>query len=169
MKLSSWMSVVLFWLLPLYSSAQPAKETRETRFRDLGGGVVEDKMTHLQWTQHDNGRTIDGHEAAKYCQSLQLGGGRWHLPEITELESICSSEFERSCLYQERQEKCRVHPSFQLTGWALWSTTRSPYNPKDSRIFNFTLYLDCRKISTDVSENLYIAPFARAVCVRGAS
>jgi Protein of unknown function (DUF1566) len=167
MKLNSRAVIlVLALFLPFCSSAQ---EVGAGGLRDLGNGILEDRATRLQWTQRDNGRTIDGNDAIKYCANLPLAGGRWRLPSISELETICSSKFEQECIYEGRPKTCRVHSSFQLTGWALWSSTKSPYDPRDGRVFNFTLYLDCQKISMDASENPYIAPFGRAVCVRRSS
>jgi hypothetical protein len=152
-------------------SVQVYPETRDNnRFQDLGNGVILDSETGLEWTQSDNGATINGKEAATYCERLALAGGGWRLPEITEIETLCSQQFEHSIYSQGGMIPCRIHSIFRVTGAALCSATRSPYRPEDGRIFNYTLYVDeCRRISQDINENPFIAPFSRVLCVRSSS
>jgi len=64
----------------------------EFGFMDLGGNVLFDVSTGLQWTQMDNGAFVDWHGADEYCRSLSLNGGGWRLPSTSNLVEIHGRE-----------------------------------------------------------------------------
>ncbi|MDQ7023853.1 MAG: DUF1566 domain-containing protein [Candidatus Gracilibacteria bacterium] len=65
-------------------------DTDENRFTDLGGGVIKDNLTLLEWQQDGSiAGTKNWNNAKRYCADLTLGGKTdWRLPDITELKSI---------------------------------------------------------------------------------
>jgi len=62
-------------------------------FSRSDSGVVTDSVTGLQWQDDysDNGdkeKAANWEDAITYCESLELDGGGWRLPNINELNSI---------------------------------------------------------------------------------
>jgi hypothetical protein len=58
-----------------------------------GDGTVTDPVTGLVWQQMVPSGTYDQPSAIAYCAGLTLAGGGWHLPTITELESIVDRRY----------------------------------------------------------------------------
>ncbi len=79
-------------------------------------GLVEEKKTKLEWQDNydDNGETIkkaNWKGAIEYCESLELNGTNWRLPNIHELYTILD-------------EKGDLHQDFIFRGkYTWWSST----------------------------------------------
>jgi hypothetical protein len=57
-------------------------------FIDLGGGVVLDSTTGLEWEQNANHGDFSWAGAVAYANDLTLDGGGWRLPAIGELAQL---------------------------------------------------------------------------------
>lgn len=90
--------------LLLFCSAAPGAFTPDTvhaealpsgpgSYTDLGGGVIKDNLTGLQWQQATAPGTYTWLQAIEYCQNLSLGGyDDWRLPAVKELSTlVCGS------------------------------------------------------------------------------
>jgi len=131
-----------------------AREAVLRRYADLGGGVIRDNESGLDWTQSDNGADIDWHQANAWCN--QRGDG-WRLPSVDELAALYdeSGQLATSC----GAYTCKVYSGFRLTtpyGF-YWSGTA-----KGSSEAWFVDLLDGHRYSIDVS----ISDDERALCVR---
>jgi hypothetical protein len=60
-------------------------------------GAVRDPQTGLIWTQRDNGSDVNWEQAKSYCDGLTLGGYRWTLPTIEQLEKIYDASVSDDC------------------------------------------------------------------------
>lgn len=100
------------------AAAQPAFQSRWT---DLGNGVLKDSRTGLQWTQRDNGANINWQQAKRYCEGLELDGGDWRLPGLDELQTIF--DMTKSVNAPCGPLSCKVSPMFRLTSPWMWSNT----------------------------------------------
>ena len=57
-------------------------------FVDLGGGVVLDSSTGLEWEQGPSQQTYLWAEAKSHAETLPLDGGGWRLAEVSELQEL---------------------------------------------------------------------------------
>jgi len=57
-------------------------------FVDNGDGTISDLATGLTWMQNDSGIGMDWESALNFCETLDLGGSNWRLPNAKELQSI---------------------------------------------------------------------------------
>lgn len=94
------------------AGAQAVVVLEMPRFSVIGGGVVVDSETSLQWTQSDNGHDIDWPGANSYCQ--QRAGG-WRLPSSNELGALVGK-------YDNGDEAMKP---FRLTGCCAWTNERN--------------------------------------------
>lgn len=109
----------------LAQRAEVARVTaRLAAWTDTGGGVLLDRQTGLQWTQSDNGKDIDQAQSIKYCEQLNLQGGKWRLPsedELVELYVFTDDDDQRvPC---GRDHMCFASKLFNLTADTFWSAT----------------------------------------------
>lgn len=94
---------------------------RLAAWQDEGGGVLVDKQTGLHWTQSDNGKDVEQAQAIKYCERLELQGGKWRLPSADELAALY--------VWTEDQRipcgsaTCYASNLFHLTSYWFWSAT----------------------------------------------
>lgn len=94
--------------------AQQAMEQVRRGFVDLGGGVIRDSSTGLNWTQSDNGQQISWQGAQRWC--AQRGDG-WRLPSADELQAVV-----------EQAQSIGVTSVFKLSGGGfirVWSGTQN--------------------------------------------
>ncbi len=95
----------------------------ESRFRPIGGGVLQDTKKPLQWTARDNGTDIDWNNASAYCGGLRLGGNSdWRLATIYELSELYLKDAPGDPC---GSVKCKIYPGFDLTSFWLWSGDRN--------------------------------------------
>ncbi|HKO94399.1 MAG TPA: DUF1566 domain-containing protein [Polyangiaceae bacterium] len=81
----------------------------------LSGGVVTDDITHLAWEARPWQKEMTWPEAARYCESLELGGAtNWRLPSVVELMSLI--DFTQSPMIDNRV--------FSATWSAYWTFQR---------------------------------------------
>jgi uncharacterized caspase-like protein len=72
--------------------------------------------TGLLWMRMDNGRSVNWSQAQSYCQSL--GGGKWSLPTVEQLQSLYRAELEGvTC----GSYTCKVSNLFRLSRFWFWS------------------------------------------------
>jgi hypothetical protein len=57
------------------------------RFVQEDSGVIKDNRTGLRW-YFSNQRTLSDREAIEWAVTLDVAGGRWRLPEISELKTL---------------------------------------------------------------------------------
>lgn len=103
-------------------------------FEDLGGGVLRDSRTGLEWTERDNGSDIGWNGASAYCSASTLGGKTdWRTATIDELAALYGEDLpQQSC----GRFTCRIYPEFELTGAAVWSSTKNR-SAEDHLLFRF--------------------------------
>ena len=90
-------------------------------------GVYLDPKSGLLWATEDNGRDIDWHRAATFCNGLVLAGyDDWALPSLDELETL---------LRPMAQGAYNLPVNFQLTACCPWSSTSK--DEKSAWNFNF--------------------------------
>lgn len=65
-----------------------ATPTWAERYTDNGNGTVTDTQTKLVWQQTDDGVQRNWESAIAYCESLNLAGTGWRLPNLRALQSI---------------------------------------------------------------------------------
>lgn len=94
-----------------------ARDPGNLGFFDLGGGILKDTKTGLEWTQSDNGSNIDWNGARNYCASR---GGSWRLPSVDELLGIYDKTKSVSTTCGAGQT-CYVSRLFRFTEWWFWS------------------------------------------------
>jgi hypothetical protein len=98
-----------------------ARDPGNLGFVDLGGGILKDTKTGLEWTQNDNGSGINWRNARKYCSSR---GGSWRLPSTAELQAIFDANVPspKVCWKDNRTSAtCKVSRLLNLTGPWFWS------------------------------------------------
>jgi Protein of unknown function (DUF1566) len=107
--------------------AQRAEEDKVTArlaaFEDAGGGVLHDKQTGLSWTQSDNGKDVEQGQAIKYCEHLDLQGGKWRLPNVDELAALFVWSDREGTPCGNRDQRCFSSNLFHLTSYWFWSAT----------------------------------------------
>ena len=97
---------------------------RLAAWTDAGGGVLLDKQTGLQWTQSDNGKDVEQPQAIRYCEHLDLKGGKWRLPSEDELVALYVwTEDQRIPCRSGQGPECFVSNLFHLTSNYFWSAT----------------------------------------------
>ena len=113
--------------------------------------MYDDPFTKLMWTVHDNGKNVNWQEAIQYCSDLRLAGlSGWRLPSLKELALI----YEPS---SDRQPK--LPKQIQLTGHAMWSSTKGDYNGPSGYAFFFN-------DGTRNADSIGKSAGHRALCVR---
>ncbi len=72
-------------------SARPAQArecvVRDGRFCRYGNGIVKDTSTGLEWVSGPD-KNLNWHNARSWIQSINLDGGGWRMPALSELESL---------------------------------------------------------------------------------
>ena len=86
---------------------------------DLGGGVLRQAGSGLQWARQDNGGDIGWAGARAYCKGMGTAGGGWRLPKVEELRSIVDSNVE---FRMAGKAPVRVSPLFSLSDQCAWSS-----------------------------------------------
>jgi serine/threonine-protein kinase len=134
----------------------------DTRFLDLGKGVLKDTQTGLEWTQGDNGSNINWNDAKRYCESKKNG---WRLPNLDELKAIYETNVPspRVCLVLAGSHSpvsftCMTSPLFHLTSDHFWSATA--YDSTRAWLIQLE---DDSSYTVPVSD----AGINRALCVQG--
>ena len=95
--------------------------------RERIDAVYLDPDTGFLWATDDNGRDIDWHRAATFCDALVLAGyDDWALPSLDELETL---------LRPMAPGAYNLPPKIQLTACCPWSSTRK--DEKSAWNFNF--------------------------------
>ncbi len=138
---------------PVTSVAQrPAPAPRIVGgFVDKGGGVLTDSRTGFEWTQADNGSSIDWGSAKRHCSKR---GGGWRLPSAGELVQSIDGGGAKST--RCGNSNCRVSKLFDLSSSKFWSSDKA------GREFAYVAYLDNGKvqaISVDLGS-------PRVLCIR---
>ncbi len=96
------------------------------RFKRDSNGIVTDSLTHLQW--QDDLELATWKSAIKYCESLDLKGKGWRLPNIKELSSIVDHS----------AYKPAVSSVFQkILSDNYWSSTTRADNPSKAWTIHF--------------------------------
>ena len=113
------------------------------RFAAVGAGIVVDHETGRQWTQSDNGSSIDWLGAVRHCEDLP---GGWRLPTAIELRALVGK-------YGHGIDAMKP---FRLTGPWAWTDETIGSNGA----FLVSLHSGRRDVAERPPGN------ARAVCVR---
>jgi hypothetical protein len=146
-------------VLPAHSAlaSPPADMRGEARWTDLGGGVLKDESTGLQWTRDDNGHDINWIEANSLCAGKGKG---WRLPSADELTAIYDlSQSGTMCA----QALCKVPSKFNLTGTWFWSATQKAKDATDGDELAWGVLLVNGARTPSVRESAYRS---RALCTR---
>ncbi|MEA3421213.1 MAG: DUF1566 domain-containing protein, partial [Acidobacteriota bacterium] len=126
MKASAWKS-----LAARYPEAADAVKEGNTecllykfinpsRFITESSGVVYDKKTGLEWTTMRY-KVSTWKYARNWVADLQVAGGRWRLPSVSELKSI----------YHKSATQCNWPPLFETNEGLVWSSeTLSKREPR---------------------------------------
>ncbi len=118
-------------------------------FVDKGGGVLTDTRNGTEWSQSDNGSSIDWKDAQRHCRKR---GSGWRLPNGSELVGIIGRGGSTSC----GNKSCRVSPLFNLSGSSFWTSE------KRGRTLSMVVYLN-----TGSAEALPVDRGSpRSLCVR---
>lgn len=165
MKLA--MVVAALLAFALFSFPQTAKVSptvsQETQVR----GYWIDSSTGLMWTAKDNGKDVSRKGAAKYCQTLRIGGySDWRLATLDELKGIYDENANSPGRAGKRAVTWYVKGNLYLTGHPWSSNYRSDdrgSNSGYSWFFNF----NNGQADNDPSGFPYPSSFMRALCVRG--
>ena len=73
-------------------------------------GIVRDTKTGLEWVAGPD-RDMSWWEARAWVESLNVGGGRWRMPTLKELEG----------LYEKGKGTRNMTPLLKITAWWVWS------------------------------------------------
>jgi len=126
--------------------------------------IVADTFADTQWTQRDNLGDINWHDAKAHCANLDLDGGGWRLPTMSELSQLYSGAGNDNVpcgAYQGTDFTCRAPRHFYLTGPGFWSGEQGK---SSSEAWYFLL-----SNGTRLSEPVSFSYFKRALCVRRGS
>jgi hypothetical protein len=88
---------------------------KRSRFEELAGGVVMDKVTGLEWKAGPDKDTTWA-AAQKWLATLNANGGSWRMPKLMELVD----------LYEEGSGTRNMTPFLKTSGWLVWAE-RNPY------------------------------------------
>jgi len=91
--------------------------------RPAPAGTVRDPQTDLTWTQSDNGSDVNWEQAKNYCDGLALGGYRWTLPTIEQLEKLYDASVSADCSVGGKRITCHPRLGIHLTAPWVWSGT----------------------------------------------
>ncbi len=86
---------------------------------DVGGGVLRQAGSGLQWARQDNGVDIGWTGARAYCKGLGTAGGGWRLPKVEELRRIVDPNLQ---FRMAGKAPVRVSPLFSLSDQCAWSS-----------------------------------------------
>ena len=105
---------------PVPAANSPAPSTTRSAqavggFVDEGGGVLSDARNGNEWSQSDNGSSIDWKDAKRYCRKR---GSGWRLPNGFELKGI----FDRAQSTRCGNATCRVSRLFDLSAASVWTS-----------------------------------------------
>lgn len=84
-------------------------------FSEKGGGVLTDTRNGAEWSQSDNGSSIDWKDAQRHCRKR---GSGWRLPNGRELIGIIGRGGSTGC----GNKSCSVSPLFGLSGSSFWTS-----------------------------------------------
>jgi len=84
-------------------------------FAEKGGGVLTDTRTGNEWSQADNGSSIDWKDAQRHCRKR---GSGWRLPNGRELLGIRSGAQSTQC----GNNSCGVSRLFDLSSSSFWTS-----------------------------------------------
>jgi hypothetical protein len=130
----------------------------ESRWTDLGNGVLRDGRTALEWTKDDNGGDIDWNGAKSYCDGRRRG---WRLPSLQELKAIFDpTDRGARCA----QALCKVSSQFNLTGAWFWSATQVGPDATDGSELAWGVLMVNGAQTQTVRDASY---GSRTLCVRG--
>ena len=149
------MLICSFHLAGAHEDAGP-----QSRWTDLGDGVLKDGRTGLQWTRQDNGSEIDWNRASHYCEDKRNG---WRLPDISELLAIYEAGVSGTIC---GRALCHLSPRFDLSGEWFWSATPVGVDGSDGPELSWGVLMVNGARTPSVREAAY---GARALCVRNAS
>jgi hypothetical protein len=88
-----------------------------------GSGAVRDPQTGLIWTLRDNGSDVNWEQAKSYCDGLTLGGYRWTLPTIEQLEKLYDPTVSNDCSVGGQRIACHARLGIHVTAPWVWSGT----------------------------------------------
>jgi MYXO-CTERM domain-containing protein len=116
-----------------------------------GVDTVQDKTTALEWQRRDDGAKRSWQDALSYCANLSLGGlSGWHLPNISELESIVQ--------YDTLNNGVAIDPAFQdPKGDLYWTSTQNEGAPSLTWSITFNI---------GAVDGVTVSGFGYARCVR---
>ena len=103
--------------------AAPPSSAHDEAFSDIGGGILKNVRTGLEWSQRDNGADTDWNTASAYCAAK---GGNWRLPDLQELGGIFDTKIAtpNACAtIGTVTYACKTSPLFRLTSTTFWSAT----------------------------------------------
>jgi hypothetical protein len=115
------------------------------------GDTVRDERTGLEWQRRDEGTKRSWKDSLAYCASLNLAGeDDWHLPNISELESIVE--------YGGNPGDVKIDPIFENTaGDIYWTSSQNEGIPTLTWSITFNL---------GVVDGVTITGLGRSRCVR---
>jgi hypothetical protein len=139
------------------SAGAPRHAAAGDRLVAVGGGIVLDPRTGLEWTGRDHDQSLAWEEADRHCRSLLLGERpEWRLPEIGELQALYDNRFDERC----GDRMCHLDPAIRLAGPYVWSA--STRGPGTRFYFDFAF---ANSLSPGIGPQLV----RRVLCVRQAS
>ena len=101
--------------------AEPSNASDDA-FTDIGGGILKNARTELEWSQRDNGADIDWNTANTYCNAK---GHQWSLPDLQELAGIFDAKVAAPspcATIGAVTYACKTSPLFRLTSTTFWSS-----------------------------------------------
>jgi hypothetical protein len=148
-------SILLSMSVAAHTAHADSKLVTE-RWSYLGGGLLMDKSSGLQWTQDDSRADLDWTAAQAYCDHKQ---GGWRLPRVQELSAIYDPTEAVGCA----GAVCKVSPKFRLTGSWFWSATQVGADSTDGIELAWGVLLVNGVRTQSVMDAAY---GSRALCVR---
>src|SRR5690242_8800002 len=147
------------------NSSGPAASTRSRhRLEVVGGGVVLDPRTHLEWTSRDQDESMTWTEADRRCRDLVRGGRTdWRLPEIGELRALYERHRHQPC----GNMKCHLDRAIRLQSPYVWSATSR--GPETRFYFDFSTATSLSPRASDRAPSTGPRLVRRVLCVREAS
>ncbi len=131
-------------------------------------GVCVDGKTGLEWQESPTGGTMDEESALTHCENLDLDGGGWRLPNISELRSIVRDnprlETDGPCGVKDECASCGVGPedvclAFSCMSYACYEAD------EDLLVFDYCFWPQALGENCDGyywSSSLYTSDTARA-------
>lgn len=108
------------------------------RYQQTSCGSIIDNTTSLEWfIGPDRDMTWD--ESRDWVGNLAACGGRWRLPQISELASLYNRAYTAGTGYFTRGKyfPAHIHPTFDAIGGGSWVWSDESVGSSNTRSFNF--------------------------------